>query len=248
MIRRLLVGAGAGCSRIAVPVSAQLFGVVFDPTNYANAVLRYAPAAAAVRAARHDLPADPHPVPAAAAAGAAAAGQHDRAVSQSAPRRGCRSTAPSAYGTTTRWILTANTGHGAAAAYTRATQPLAAYAGALARLSADEAARVGRATTASQLADGSVTHGLEALGVLRGHQESVETTIRNLEDDTYADDPDLQHPDRRAQQDQRDRRDLGAAGQGHQQRAGLAPRAAAARGDRAPRSRRRRASTRTSRS
>src|SRR5438128_8509519 len=26
---------------IAVPVSAQLFGVVFDPTNYGNALLRY---------------------------------------------------------------------------------------------------------------------------------------------------------------------------------------------------------------
>ena len=30
-----------GVVGIAVPVSAQLFGVVFDPTNYANALLRF---------------------------------------------------------------------------------------------------------------------------------------------------------------------------------------------------------------
>src|SRR5438128_2196250 len=32
----------AGVLLAAVPVSAQLFGVVFDPTNYGNALLRYA--------------------------------------------------------------------------------------------------------------------------------------------------------------------------------------------------------------
>jgi len=42
-----------------------------------------------------------------------------------------------------------------------------------------------------QLADATITHGLEALGFLRGHQMSVETTIRNLEDDTYTGNPDF---------------------------------------------------------
>jgi len=96
--------------------------------------------------------------------------------------------APTAYGTTTPWILTVNTGPGAAAAYARATQPLLAYASALNRLSADEAARVRAFYDRLQLADGSVTHGLEALGYLRGHQASMEATVRNLEDDTYATD------------------------------------------------------------
>src|SRR6476660_9086575 len=41
MIRRLLAGVALALFA-AVPVSAQLFGVVFDPTNYSNAVLRYA--------------------------------------------------------------------------------------------------------------------------------------------------------------------------------------------------------------
>ena len=41
MTRRLLLGAVLLVA-LAAPVSAQLFGgIVYDPTNYANAVLRY---------------------------------------------------------------------------------------------------------------------------------------------------------------------------------------------------------------
>jgi len=96
--------------------------------------------------------------------------------------------APTAYGTTTPWMLTVNTGLGAAAAYARATQPLLPYAGALNQVSADEAARVRTRYDRLQLTDGSVAHGLEALGYLRGHQDSMETTVQNLEDDTYTND------------------------------------------------------------
>ena len=41
MIRRLVLLLVLGLA-IAMPVSAQFFSVVFDPTNYANALLRYA--------------------------------------------------------------------------------------------------------------------------------------------------------------------------------------------------------------
>lgn len=93
-----------------------------------------------------------------------------------------------AYGTTTAWILTANTGPGATAAYARATQPLLVYGGAIGRLSAQEAARVRTRYDRLALADGTIAHALEALGTLRGHQTSMEATVRNLEDDTYATD------------------------------------------------------------
>jgi hypothetical protein len=97
-------------------------------------------------------------------------------------------TASNAYGTTAPWILTANTGPGAAAAYALATQPLLPYGGALGRLSAEEAARVRTRYDRLELADGTIAHALEALGYLRGHQTSMETTVRNLEDDAYATD------------------------------------------------------------
>jgi hypothetical protein len=186
MNRRLLMGVALALS-IAAPVSAQLFGVVFDPTNYANALLRYAQLQQQyaqlvttyqqIRTQYLLLQQQAQLLP----------------VNMTARYRSLASpwvpfSAPAAYGTTTAWIQTANTGQGAPAAYARATQRLQTYAGALARLSADEAARVRTRYDRVQLADGSVTHALEALGVLRGHQESMETTVRNLEDDAYAND------------------------------------------------------------
>jgi hypothetical protein len=172
---------------IAVPVSAQFFGVVYDPTNYANAVLRYGQLQQQlaqlittyqqIRTQYQLLLQQSQLLP----------------VNMAARYRSLASpwlpfVAPTAYGTTTPWILAVNAGPGAAAAYARATQPLLPYAGAINRLSAEEAARVRTRYDRLQLADGSVTHGLEALGYLRGHQASMEATVRNLEDDTYAND------------------------------------------------------------
>ena len=131
-------------------------------------------------------------------------------------------TAPAAYGTTTPWIQTANTGQGAAAAYARATQRLQAYAGALARLSAEEAARVRtrydrvaarrrqRRRTASKPS-----------ACLRGHQESMETTVRNLEDDAYATDAGRNTQIAVLNKINATAVTVGPAGQGRQQRAGL---------------------------
>jgi hypothetical protein len=188
-MKRCVVLSLALTLAIAVPVSAQLFGgIVFDPTNYGNALLRYAQLQQQLRQLvttyqqirtqylllleqSRRLPVDmwsryrPMPSP------------------------WLPFTATTAYGTTAPWILTANTGPGAAAAYARATQPLQAYGGALSRLSAEEAARVRLVYDRVQLADGGVTHALEALGFLRGRQERMETVVRNLEEDAYATDP-----------------------------------------------------------
>src|SRR5207245_5603498 len=86
-------------------------------------------------------------------------------------------TATDAYGTTEGWILTANNGHDASAAYALATEGLGDYGAAMGGFSAEEAARVQTHYDRLQLADASITHGLEALGFLRGHQMSVEMTI-----------------------------------------------------------------------
>lgn len=187
MIRRLLLGAVLLVTLVA-PVSAQLFGgIVYDPTNYANAVLRYGQ----LQQQLAQLITTYEQVRT----------QYLLLLEQSqrlpgdlvARYRGVASvwqplTAPTTYGTTTGWLLTANTGPGAAAAYARATQPLLSYAAGLTRLSAAEAARVQAQYDRVQLADGSVAHGLEALGYLRGHAEAMETTLRHLEEDAYATD------------------------------------------------------------
>jgi hypothetical protein len=170
-------------------VSAQLFGgIVYDPTNYANAVLRYeqlqrqlAQLITTYQQIRTQylllleqsqrLPVD-------------MVARYRSLASPWLPF-----TASTAYGTTAAWVVTANTGPGAAEAFAQATEPLRAYTGAVSQLSADEAARVRTRYDRLQLADGSVTHALEALGYLRGQQESMETTLLNLEEDAYAADP-----------------------------------------------------------
>jgi hypothetical protein len=187
MTRRLVL-ATVLVVALAAPVSAQLFGgIVYDPTNYANAVLRYGQLQQQlaqlittyqqIRTQYQLLLQQSQLLP----------------VNMTARYRSLASpwlpfVAPTAYGTTTPWILAVNAGPGAAAAYARATQPLRPYAGAINQLSAEEAARVRTRYDRLQLADGSVTHGLEAVGYLRGNQASMEATVRNLEDDTYAND------------------------------------------------------------
>jgi hypothetical protein len=171
-----------------VPASAQLFGgIVYDPTNYANAVLRYEQLKEQlsqlittynqIRTQYLLLLQQSQLLPVNMVA------RYKSLASPWLPL-----TALTAYGTTTPWILSANTGVGAAAAYATATQPLLPYGGVLGRLSAEEAARVRARYDPVQLADGSLAHALEALGTLRGHQTSMETTVRNLEDDAYATD------------------------------------------------------------
>ena len=163
---------------------------VFDPVNYANALLRYAELQQQltqlvttyqqIRTQYLLLKQQAQGVPV-----------DMDARYRSLPTPWLPFSAADAYGTTAGWILTANNGHDAAVGYTRATQPLRAYGGAMAPLSADEAARAQARYDRVELTDASITHGLEALGFLRGHQLSVEQSIRNLEDDTYSNTPDF---------------------------------------------------------
>jgi len=190
MSRRLVCGAVLLVA-LAAPVSAQIFGgIVYDPTNDANAVLRYGQLQRQlaqlittyqqIRTQYRLLRTQAEKLPFSLEA---------RYRSLRTPWRPLVAT--SAYGTTTTWIDAANTGHDAVTAYTRATQRLGSYAGALAGLSAEETARIESRYDRAQLADGAITNGLEALGRLRFHEGSVESTVRNLERDAYANAPEL---------------------------------------------------------
>jgi hypothetical protein len=184
--RRVLIGIGVAVLTVTtvVSLSAQFFGgIVFDPTNYANALERYVQLEeqyAELVTTYELLFQQAQQLPRNMAA------RYKSLASPWLPF-----TAVTAYGTTDPWILTANTGPGAALAYALATQPLLAYGGAIGRLSAEEAVRVRTRYDRLQLADGTITHALEALGYLRGHQGSMEATVEHLEDDTYTGDPDL---------------------------------------------------------
>ena len=170
--------------------SAQIFGgVVFDPTNYANALARYAQLQQQytqlvatyqqIRTQYQLLFRQAQKLP---------FSLEQRYRSLRTPWRPLIAT--STYGRTAPWIASANTGHNSLPAYRSATQELEAYAG-LGQLSAAEAARVQGRYDQTQLTDGAIVTALQAVGRLRFHEGSVEQIIRNLELDTYADTPDL---------------------------------------------------------
>lgn len=174
----------------ALPVSAQFFSVVYDPTNYANAVLRYGQLQAQlsqlistyaqIRTQYLLLLTQSQRLPYAMTA---------RYQSLRTPWRPM--VAASVYGTTAPWIAAANTGLNSAAAVARATEALTPYGAGLTGLSAGELARVQARYDRTQLTDGAITTGLEAIGRLRQNQASVETTLQNLEVDAYSSDPAL---------------------------------------------------------
>src|SRR5258708_38154900 len=167
MSRRLVL-AVACVLGLAVPVSAQLFGVVFDPTNYANALLRYAELQQQltqlvttyqqIRTQYLLLLQQARLLPV-----------NMNLRYRALPTPWLPLQAANAYGTTATWILAANTGPGAPTAFASATQLLRPYGAAISALSAEEAPRVQTHYDRVQLADASTAHGLEALGFLRGH-------------------------------------------------------------------------------
>ena len=175
----------------AAPVSAQLFGgIVYDPTNYANAVLRYQQLQQQLSQLittyqqirtqyqlllkqSQRLPFDLTP----------------RYLGLRTPWRPL--VGATTYGTTTPWLDAANTGHDALAAFTRATERLTGYSPALRDRAPAESLRIQDRVDRTQLQDGAVTTALEAIGRLRFHEGSVETTLRNLESDTYSNNADL---------------------------------------------------------
>ena len=180
--------AVTGMLVIALTGAAWAQFAVFDPVNYANALLRYAQLEQQyaqlvttyqqIRTQYLLLRQQAQAVP---------VDMNIRYRSIATPWLPFSAT--DAYGTTAGWILTANNGHDAAAGYALATQTLGTYGGAMRGLSADEQARVQARYDRVQLTDASITHGLEALGFLRGHQPSVEAVVESLEEDTYSSDP-----------------------------------------------------------
>jgi hypothetical protein len=190
MIRRFLLIALL-LATITVPAHAQLFGgIVYDPTNYGNAVLRYGQLQQQlaqlittyqqIRTQYLLLKKQAEKLPFSI---------ESRYHSLHTPWRPLVAT--SLYGKTTNWIDAANTGHDVLAAFTKATQTIGTYGGSLGGLSTDETARVQAGYDRTQLSDGAITNGLQAIGRLRFHEGSVESIIRNLEEDAYSDNPDL---------------------------------------------------------
>lgn len=167
-------------------------GIVYDPTNYANAVLRYRQLVQqliqlqqtyrqivnqynlAVRMAENlqNMPARYH----------AQFSQWRNAV------------APNTYGNTGTWVNGMNTGLAGSVntGYQQATTPLLQYDGQfLAAMTPDEQSRVKSQYATVQLSDGSNVTAMATIGAIRENAHLIQNQINNLEQDSLSGDPNL---------------------------------------------------------
>jgi hypothetical protein len=184
MKRKILIGLLV-TSLLVSTASAQFGLVVYDPTNYANALLRYFELqqqllqltnsfALALQMAK-----DIQNMPA-----------RYRALF-SAWRNGV---AQDTYGNTAGWISGINSGQvpTVTAGYQQATTELLPYdAGTLAAMSPDELSRVESQYATVELSDGANETAMATIGAIRDNAANLETQIGNLEQDSLSEDPDL---------------------------------------------------------
>ena len=181
---------------LAVPRTsrAQLFGgIVYDPTNYQNALLRY------YQLQQHLLQLQ--------RTYAQIVNQYNLAVTmsrniQNMPARYQAlfsswrnlSTVPNVYGNTGGWVNGVNTGSPSViqSGYQSATNPLQPYSPAtIANMNPSELQRAIANFATVELRDGVNTNAMQTVGNIRANAPVVQTKISNLEQDSLSNDPSL---------------------------------------------------------
>src|SRR5713101_3395342 len=162
-------------------------GIVYDPTNDSNALLRYFQLQQQLIQLRNSY--------------AQLVSQYQLAVQmaknlQNMPARYRAQfsqwrnvTALNSYGNTSGWINGANSGQAQTvlAGYRQSTTQLGAYdPNALSGMTGDELARVKSQYASVELADGVNTNALLTIGSIRGNAQTLETQINNLEQDSLS--------------------------------------------------------------
>jgi len=185
MKRRILIAVLV--TSLGVGTASAQFGglVVYDPTNYASALLRYFELQQQLLQLTNSL---------------ALALQMAKNI-QNMPARyralfsiWRNSVAQDTYGNTGGWINGINSGQLPAvnAGYQQATTQLLPYdAGALGGMTPDELARVESQYASVELSDGANVTAMATLGAIRSNAANLETQIGNLEQDSLSGDPDL---------------------------------------------------------
>jgi hypothetical protein len=167
-------------------------GIVYDPTNYHNALLRYYQLEQQLIQLRNSY--------------AQLVAQYRLSLEmarnlQNMPARyraqfsqWRNGMAVDTYSNTSGWVRGANSGliPTVLAGYQQATTRLATYdPNVLAGMTADELARVKSQYASVELTDGANTTSLATIGSIRGNAQTLETRINNLEQDSLSGDPSL---------------------------------------------------------
>jgi hypothetical protein len=173
--------------------SAQFgFGIVYDPTNYGNALLRYYQLEQHLVQLKNSY--------------AQLVAQYNFAVQmaknienmparyQAQFSRWRNAHAQDSYGNTGAWVNGMNFGQSSAVAsgYQQATTHLLPYKQAqLSGMNAEELSRVQSQYATVELADGANTTAMATIGSIRGNALGIQTQIGNLEEDSLSGDPNL---------------------------------------------------------
>ena len=168
-------------------------GIVFDPTNYHNALLRYYQLQQHLAGTAEELREDHRPTQSCPADGAIHqehAGPLPGAVFAVAET----SLHSTAFGNTVSWVNGINTGvlPNINTGYLKATTPLSQYDPyELSGMDSTELGRVQSQYASIELADGANMNAMATIGSIRGGADNVQTQIGNLEDDSFSGDSDL---------------------------------------------------------
>jgi hypothetical protein len=177
---------------LVATAGAQFGGIVYDPTNYHNALLRYYQLQQQLIELRNSYAQLVSHYQLALQMSRNLQNMPARYRAEFAPWRNV--TAADHYSNTGMWITGANSGQtdSVLAGYRQATTPLDSYdQAALSGMAADELTRVKSQYASVELADGVNTNALLTIGSIRGNGQALETRIGNLEQDSLSGDPDL---------------------------------------------------------
>jgi len=167
-------------------------GIVYDPTNYANAVLRYKQLVQQLVQLRQTYQQIVNQYNLALRMAQNLQNMPARYRAQFSQWRNV--VAPNTYGNTGMWITGMNTGLAGSVntGYQRATTPLLQFNGQfLAGMTPDEQNRVKSQYASVELSDGSNVTAMATIGAIRDNAQMIQNQINNLEQDSLSGDPNL---------------------------------------------------------
>lgn len=177
---------------VVVAVSRPAFGqfAVFDPVNYANAILRLAQLQQQytqlvqtyqqIRAQYEHMLRMARTVPV------------DMAARYRVPAVPWRITdSPNRYGTSGGWIAGLNYGDTVGAGYRRATQPLLDYGAAISQIPPEELSRIQTVYGTVELSDAAAIQAIHGIGAVRQNARLLQQALLNLETDTLTNRDDM---------------------------------------------------------
>lgn len=97
--------------------------------------------------------------------------------------------ATNTYGTTAGWVTAINTGSAVNAGYSQSIQPLQSYGAALGNIPDDQQGRVKTTYGTVELTDGANLEAVGTIGQIRANAPALENTLESLEQDSLSSDP-----------------------------------------------------------